>query len=508
MMRPLWFLFAVVACASASAAPGAFVLLQDSRPCKGLEVAACRGEFEPVRVTVLALQDLAGLTVKATVPGVDVDARVVKWWWQAGREVWDLTHKRLVPELLLRDDAMVRVEGTENYLRDGDGKYLLASGKSLAPVTPRDAATLLPVSIPEGEAREFWLTVHVPQDAASGTYRGVARFSCAGRVKSLPMRVTVRSFDLEPAPLTYSLYYRAHLQDGPPVCNSDDKTLAQYKVEIENMRDHGVLYPANYQGFEGLERTLAIRREAGLPAGKFYTLGCNPGSTPEELANIRKWLALLAKWGYTEVYFYGEDEATGDQLTAQKERWRATQSIGARTFVAGYSGTFEAMGGLLNCAVFFGRPTPEEAAKWHSVGSTVLSYANPQVGVEDALVYRRNYGLALWRSGFDGCMDYAYQHAFTNIWNDFDDPDYRDHVFAYPTVDGVVDTVQWEGFREGVDDTRYLATLQKAIAEATDKTLAATAQRRIDRLDVAGDLDVARAMMCEWIVRLREGAVT
>ena len=28
-------------------------------------------------------------------------------------------------------------------------------------------------------------------------------------------------------------------------------------------------------------------------------------------------------------------------------------------------------------------------------------------------------------------------------------------AMAYPTVDGMIDTIAWEGFREGVDDVRY-----------------------------------------------------
>jgi hypothetical protein len=56
-------------------------------------------------------------------------------------------------------------------------------------------------------------------------------------------------------------------------------------------------------------------------------------------------------------------------------------------------------------------------------------------------------------------MPYAYQHGFGNIWNDFDHPEFRDHVFAYPTTNGLVSTVQWEGFRSAVDDVRYLSTL-------------------------------------------------
>ena len=63
----------------------------------------------------------------------------------------------------------------------------------------------------------------------------------------------------------------------------------------------------------------------------------------------------------------------------------------------------------------------------------------------------------MWNAGYDGAMNFAYQHAYgPSIWNDFDSASthYRDHVFAYPTTDGVIDTIEWEGWREGVDDTR------------------------------------------------------
>ena len=36
------------------------------------------------------------------------------------------------------------------------------------------------------------------------------------------------------------------------------------------------------------------------------------------------------------------------------------------------------------------------------------------------------------------------------------------------TVDGVIDTIAWEGYREGVDDVRYVTTLQKAIEAGVD----------------------------------------
>ena len=54
--------------------------------------------------------------------------------------------------------------------------------------------------------------------------------------------------------------------------------------------------------------------------------------------------------------------------------------------------------------------------------------------------------------------------GYASSWNDFDTSPggLRDHVFAYPTTNSVIDTVQWEGFREGVDDVRYFQTLKAA----------------------------------------------
>ncbi len=188
--------------------------------------------------------------------------------------------------------------------------------------------------------------------------------------------------------------------------------------------------------------------------------------------------------------------------------WKAVQEAGGKTFVACYTKTFEAMGGRLNCAVLAGKPDPEEARKWHSVGSHAFCYAYPQVGNEEPETYRRHFGVELWKAGFDGAMDYAYQHGFGHVWNDFDDPTYRDHVFAYPTVDGVVDTIQWEGFREGVDDVRYLTTLadqiQKAESVPAKQQIAREAKQWLAGIDVGADLDDVRAKIVEWILRLSQ----
>ena len=72
---------------------------------------------------------------------------------------------------------------------------------------------------------------------------------------------------------------------------------------------------------------------------------------------------------------------------------------------------------------------------------------------------------------------------------------FRDHVFAYPTSNGVIDTIQWEGWREGVDDTRYLATLIKH--EGSDTSARAIVS---DSLSKGDDMATIREKVIDQIL--------
>ena len=414
-----------------------------------------------------------------------------------------MKHPTLTPELLLKDADFVHVEDEtkRNRLRDVEA--------------PMDACELQPVSIPAGQTQQFWVTVHIPEGTPPGTYVGqmTLRFQNAPEM-ALPFTIEALPFALEPSVLRYSIYYRGRLaEDLKGSIASKWKSPRQYSAEMHNLKAHGITNPTCHQDFDEpqlLDRAIELRKRAGIAVDPFYTLGLQARAYTDsrELEafeeRVRSGLAHVGRHGIKELYIYGIDEASGEALKSERPAFKAAREAGAKVFAACASGAFELVGDLLNLAVFNGPLHPHEAKKWHSLEHRIFSYANPQVGVEEPETYRRNYGLALWKAGYDGAMNYAYQHNFGDIYVDDDHETFRDHVFAYPTADGVIDTIQWEGFREGVDDVRYLTTLLKAIENAADDKadLAKEAKQWVEMIDTDGDLQAIRGEMVKWILRL------
>jgi hypothetical protein len=503
-----------------------------------LSLAGCRGEYESASFAVYARQDARSLRLEFSdlrsgehiLPASCIDPYVVKCWYQAGRDVlFYAPDKKLVPELLLKDDGLVRVDTRveANYVRttalDGSSEYLLASSKESADLWdtlfPIDADKLQPVSIVANSLKQFWLTVHIPDDAAAGQYTGHVRLSAYGiKSISVPIEVTVHPFDLAQPDMIYSIYHPSKLHKADPAwtiaCHY--KSEEQYMAELLDLKAHGVLYPNLWPPLqpEYIPRALELRKQAGLPNDILFALV--PTGNPSGAAGkVKHWKELTAPFGYKDVYLYGEDEASGDVLRRQRPSWEAIQKAGGKTFASAWKeDPFEVMGSRLNVLVWSGAADPARAKKYHEVGSQIFCYSNPQGGVEEPLTYRYFYGLALWKAGYDGAMTFAYQHNGNHIWNDFDHPKDRDHCFTYPTVNGLVGTVQWEGFREAVDDVRYITTLEEAIAQAGNTEPARQAQVWLEevaaslvpgqwnKMDPPDNLEKIRASAVEWIEQL------
>jgi hypothetical protein len=523
-------------------------VLPDTFPLPGIpstkiNIFACRGEYEPasivfrsdsldVRNLTFAVSDLIG--EGGNISKSNVDIRVIKVWYQGGGG-WNTLRisylgktKVLVPELLLKDDGLVQVDAQtqNNYLRlkGPSGTKLVSVSEpdslrervqaSIEDFPIHDAVDLQPITLRRNEAKQLWVTVHVPENATPGKYTGsISVMDDRSSLGELQIHLQVLPVHLQAPRIQYSIYYRGTLSENPTI-SSEHKGYDQFVAELKNMQAHGVTNPAVYQRLDrqALSRVLDIRNGVGLDTSALFYLGTGTGNpqTKEELVELRRRAEVVKdiakKHGIESVYLYGIDEAKGERLATQRMAWESVHQEGIKVFTAGYSDAFPVAGDLLDLLVMAGKLQRGQAENFHRAGHKIFSYANPQTGPENPEIFRRNYGLELWRNDYDGAMPYAYQDSMGFIWNDFDHDLYRDHTFTYPTVDGVIDTLAWEGFREGVDDVRYITTLEDMLNQfpTPDSPPAREAKRFVDglRAFLPSNLGEVRSTMVYHLLQL------
>jgi hypothetical protein len=498
-----------------------------------LKLTAARDEYESASFAVLAGKDLekvkVSLTPLKTPYGYEITSSeifsVKCWFLPTDYDNW-LPITVLYPELLLRDDDLVRVNiaDVEQSVRavtsEGETRYfdIIRKNPDLKPeYTIEDAAALQPVDIPRFEPKQFWITVHVPPEATTGVYQGHVNIEPADApARQLPISLTVLPFRLPAPALEYSHYYRAKMNlDGPPIISSELKTERQLEAELRDMKAYGVTNPTVYQDVgrgpdagKALERYLTVWDRVGLSKERLFLVGAGASN---ELELQRSRLAMARRFGFADIYVYGSDEAHGEQLLAQRSHWQRTREAGLKVFVACDGDFDELVGDILDAPILSGPAQPDLASNARQRGHRIYMYGNPQYGVPNPLIYRRNFGLSLWKAGYHGAMDYAYQHASEwHPWNDF--AYNRFPKMTYPTTSRVVGTIAWEGFREAIDDVRYvtflLDLLDKAEKDPESKNTAIETYGWLDNLDLDRDLDAVRAEIVEKILALKKALNT
>ena len=149
----------------------------------------------------------------------------------------------------------------------------------------------------------------------------------------------------------------------------------------------------------------------------------------------------------------------------------------------------------------------------------MASYAGPHTGPENPDVFRRMEGLARYKAYYDGSFNYKYFSGLhptlykkykQNVWNEFMGGSFRSMNLVYPTSSGMIDTLAWEGYREGIDDVRYATKLKQdaARAIATGKMQAVYAAKKalmwLELMDEkTADLNAVRMEMIEYILKIQ-----
>ena len=539
--------------------------MPDAAPVGGLKgepvrIVAARGEYEPGSFVVTSDRNLGKVDFivsdlkgegGATIPASDLDLATVKVWYQVGNAWYSYfqdTGFTLCPELLLHDEDLVRVDEKKvaNYARltEKDGtvhwKWLTPprAVENRIEDTPgfrlddaflsmkenfMDASAFAGATLAKGRYKQFFLTAHVGKDAKPGTYEGeiaLRRRDGGESVGAIPVRLRVLPFEL-PGPCTYfdwNKEYRTWFCDYVSLgniraVNGNDKALAerQLRAILADFVRHNQTIPT----FGGAMARPEFSKEAGMDLGHtivgIMKYSWNDAEMRFSARRLRektekatgKPLDGYAGWG---------DEFDLGAIRGLRDMVRIYQEEGFKYSINSHSG-YAAAGYFAD--LYWPPKTPDLASKnaaehFNNLGGEGYFgwYGVQHVGVENPAFVRRQYGLGPYRAGLS--CNYNYAHHLQG-WNDVADTPYRPMMFVYGCGGGCLDTIQWEAFREAIDDIRYATLLQRLarpLVGSPDISARYAARKALQFLsDLDGDdydLGAARLEMVRHILALRE----
>ena len=523
-----------------------------------VKVVAAKGEYESGSFLVYGFEDLdrvefapGALASKdgGKIAADEIDLKVVKIWYQQGT-AWgsffsDMLRRIPTPELLLKDETLIDTDflTKENYLRCdygalGDYRWISYLGDNVdhgysgepEPKWIRDAETLQPVCVRKGEFKQLMFALHVPTSAPAGLYRGEIAVKVAGRrAFGVPVALRVLPFELpEPA------VFRDTSRPFHASCYTRDAHFTTNRKLAKNLARHGVKNPLlggirTRSEAEALHKTM---KECGLDVKTLFCAlpSCgvrteypvtedDPGYLKHRAAVIaasNTLESIRAVFGKdTRAYSYGIDEGGASTVRAERSTWKRFHELGANIVVSTRFHKYL----LFNCD-FANIPRQPRAGAKVQAGelhagypdTLVGWYADPHSGPENPDYTRRVYGWGTWRNDYDVFCQYI---LCRNNWADFYVPAeafLRGLMLVYPAADGdIIDTIEWEGVREAVDDIRYGTYLKQLCergfkAKDADTMYAARAASSwLAQVDFErSSLDYLRKEMIARILDLRE----
>ncbi len=364
-------------------------------------------------------------------------------------------------------------------------------------VCPEQLAEL-PAVVARPERLEIaTVTLSVGDSVPAGDYSGTIEVaSAAGGRASFPLTLTVYPFKLAPAPHgTHGQFYYSEGPDPDP-------------LELVDMHRHGmntlvsslgpswVARPDGHYNVDAVKPLIEMLKDDGYISplvvdtgnlGKFAESDA-PGNREKYVNYVTETLAAFRAAGFEDTAFFPVDEPHADPKLANpadtpiiRKALRACRWIkevpGARTFVTSNPIAVPILGKALDDVCYNLAYINEPNVSGVKASGATLMFYCPSIDVNPEY-NRYRPGYYQYKLGARATYYFAYMEFAGDPWVDLDSSN-RDWNVVYPSMTSPFHdpTLEWEAMREGVDDYRYLATLQAAIdgarkagrAEAADK---------------------------------------
>jgi len=381
------------------------------------------------------------------------------------------------------------------------------------------------------DAQAWWIILKADEQLAPGTYPLKLAIESAGQdVLTYRLEVEVLPFKLpKRIPRAFLICEATMVRDEALL-----KDLAEHGCNGLNAFNSFMPIKAGKVDFATWDAYFATLKRYGLDYCFFWYLG-NPRSGnavlksvgKEKFIQILKGLNQRVQDGrYPKIFALTIDEAVTSsrafndfkRLSAMLRRYApALKCQGTSLASHRYARRYQGLIDILACNGSFG---PNSAwCRQNNVTFTIYGYVAARVSANHT---RSTYGFNAWRYGAEGVNGWALRWYNGNPFNDLD-AGVSDWGILLPNWLGKpISTPAWEGYREGVDDQRYLYLLEQLVRQgkASDALLKEIRQKGIGEMKVwaekvvgdslfgvalkdAGDLQIARERVIREILKAK-----
>ena len=475
-------------------------------------LAAAQDQYEPLQLGVYALRDLHDVTV--TVSDLRDDAG----------------------DVLPASAAVVRM--VRFY-----GAQLSSRHRDRFGVVPKTLEIAVPIAVPRTTVRPYWITVHVPADQPGGVYHGLVHVAPKEGGADLPLTIDVLPLHLREADILYGTLSinplaqisHALAHPGGPLPGATleenihiagaDPLLAQAELMLRDQRAHGMntISPwsakeytlrGNEPYLRDVEVAILLYRRIGFTQPMLYQMGTLLHSNKKNRAGsyrefnprrdvsiardvARYYTQRFASEGLPGIIFLPIEEpnlrdgiAFLDPPDARqkiaRELLAAIRDGGGRSGITCTPDSAQAVGDLADYWIVAYRsydPAIVDAAK--RANAQAAMYANFAMMGQNTYAPRFLFGYFVWANGLKGMLPWTYPaqpNRFPVNVGRRGEGGLNVHD-QFLGLDGTpIPTIQWELSRAGIDDVRYLVTIDALAADAehasSDAARAAAAEAR------------------------------
>ena len=439
-----------------------------------LKIKACPGEYEPATFALFALDDIHNLKVSISplkfkseiISSDNVNVRSVYYTTRVGQNRWGVFQEAMM------DDVPMFLEERKS------------------------------VDISKGNNQAFWVTVKVPETALPGCYTGDIEIENNNEKTIIPLELEVYPFKLsQKKGITFAMYSF--------ITDKDEKI----EEVLSDLKNHGMTsftiigntglsideidgrLIINWNGKSAFEKYMKRYKVKGFTAPVLWLMNaeipkkCNKfGKIDTEqfalvyIDIIKQIQSHIKAQDWPEIIYQPVDEPFEHEhnLSRMMQLSALLKSIpGVRTENDGMNGKWEnftdkayRLTDVLNFhdGPMLDRHNKVDMGKWWKFNSKahgdgkLLWYYNIDLSAWHTESVRYMSGYGLWASGADGIIEWSYMSDTIGK-----DPNiaYKptSMMYRFPAKKDTSGgpTLGFEAIREGIDDYRYIVSLEKAL---------------------------------------------